>query len=68
MATEFWLVWNERRDIPTYKHLSAEAAKLEAHRLARQSPGDEFHVLCLIGTVKRVDVEWIEPTPDNLPF
>jgi len=58
---KFWLVWNELRGIPTHKHLSLEAAKREAERLARCQTGETFHVLELVGSCERNDIRWSEP-------
>ena len=41
----------------------------EAKRLARASPGCEFHVLELVGTAKKVDVEFLEANDANdIPY
>lgn len=46
---KFWLVWCEKKSVPTYKHTSIGSAQREAERLARANPGCEFHVLEWIG-------------------
>jgi hypothetical protein len=67
-SSEFWMIWNEHRSAPTVKHRSDFIARQEAERLARQSPGESFHVLRLVGTVKVADVIWTLPRVDDLPF
>ena len=54
----FWLVWNENGHAPTVKHLDLKSAEVEAERLARQNPGERFHVMALAGTCRCVDVLW----------
>lgn len=70
----FWMVWNPARSIPAFRHSSRLAANLEATRLARENPGQEFFVLEALARVQRVDVV-VEPLeggsvpPDNgIPF
>lgn len=41
----FWMVYGEGQRAPTYKHDTADAARLEAARLAEQNPGVSFYVL-----------------------
>lgn len=62
---QFWLVWNERGSVPVYKHPTEQSARNEAERLAKFNSG-KFHVLALIGTCKKVDVQW-ENVPNNDP-
>lgn len=58
---KFWLVWNERCGPPTFKHYTLDAAKREAERLALNNPGERFHVLESLGTVRtHRPVEWTE--------
>lgn len=65
----FWLIWNERGSTPTVRHETKASARAEAERLARMNPGQSFHVLELVGTCKRVDVEWTnEVDPLEPPF
>ena len=64
---KFWLVWNERRGLPSHKHLTALEAKLEAERLARNNPGQNFHVLEWKGTATKVDIQWVDEQSD-IPF
>lgn len=63
----FWLVWSEQRSNPTFKHVSERAAREEAERLARMTPGHVFHVLALIDSCKKIDVEW-ESQKDFIPM
>lgn len=50
-AAPFWLVWNEDGHVPMFKHASRKDAEAEASRLARENPGDQFHVLCVMSTI-----------------
>ena len=59
---QFWMVWNEWGQAPTVKHLSPEAAREEAARLARANPGQSFHVLSLVVTCQIQDIVWRYPT------
>ncbi len=69
MTQSFWLIWNERGHAPTVRHETKAGAKAEAERLARMNPGQQFHVMELVGTCRRVDVEWIyEIDPYEPPF
>lgn len=45
MSGKFFMVWGERKGAPTVMHATAEDARDEAMRLARQHPGHRFHVL-----------------------
>lgn len=63
---KFWLVWKEHGSAPTFKHESLYSARSEAERLARQMPGAAFHVLEVVGTVNRIDVQWTDyPTVEE---
>jgi hypothetical protein len=64
----FYLVWREHGGIPTYKHPTAESAKQEAERLARQFSGMKFHVLACFGTVQLQYMQWTEMSIDRIPF
>jgi hypothetical protein len=64
----FWLVWNERGGVPTYKHLTPESARAEAERLARLNPGGKFHVLAALGHCAFNAVNWTEVQKDFIPF
>ncbi len=69
MSELFWLIWNERGGPPTVKHATKSEARAEAERLARMNPGQTFHLLQLVGTCRRVDVEWSnESDPFEPPF
>jgi len=65
MIEQFFVVWNETGNNPTFKHTTMEAAKKEAERLASQY-GGEFHVLAACGTARRTNVVFEEV--DNIPF
>lgn len=65
----FYLVWREGGGIPTYKHSTQQLAEMEAERLARGNPGDTFHVMACLSSVKRTDIVWTRPDPNaDLPF
>lgn len=65
MGTKFWMVWNPQGHAPTYQHPSMTSAANEAERLARANPGQTFHVLELIGTVRQVATHWQFPDPNS---
>jgi hypothetical protein len=54
----FYLVWNEDGGPPRRKHTSEEAARNEAERLARMTPGQKFHVIGSLGTVCAGELQW----------
>jgi hypothetical protein len=62
----FWLVWNEQGHIPTHKHPTEDSARTEAERLARANPGQQFHVLQLLGSCTFTGVDWSDQ--DEMPF
>jgi hypothetical protein len=64
----FWMVWNERGHAPTHKHITVEAARAEAERLARTNPGHTFHVLAALGHCSYNAVNWTEVERDFIPF
>lgn len=64
----FWMVWNPQGCAPTYKHVTVESAKAEAERLAKNNPGQRFHVLMLQGTCSYNTVNWIMADPNHVPF
>jgi hypothetical protein len=51
-AAPFWLVWNENGYPPRYRHETKDSAQAEAARLASSRPGQEFHVLACMATVR----------------
>lgn len=56
----FWLIWNEKGRVPTYKHATMASARAEAERLSRLQPGDTFHVLQCVASCRKIDVEWTD--------
>ena len=72
MDTEapFWFVWNPRRNAPTHRHPTHEAACKEAERLARLHPKEPFHVLEAKGccVFDPQPVSWVKVNPDWVPF
>jgi hypothetical protein len=64
-VNRFWMVYcDARKQSPTVKHFTLEAAEEEAQRLARKHPGDIFAILCSVGGFKS---EIAEPE-FHLPF
>ena len=58
---KFWLVWNPARSAPLMKHPSQESARVEAERLARINPGQQFWVLEARGYMRTIDpCAWAE--------
>ncbi len=58
MTEKFWVVWNPKRGLPRVTHPTFEAAQIEAKRLASFNPDEDFHVLELVGTARKVQVVW----------
>jgi hypothetical protein len=52
----FYLVWNPNGRAPSRRHPSRAAASLEAERLARANPGQEFYVLVPLSLVTKNDI------------
>lgn len=50
--TKFWMVFNPNGRAPTAKHLTKDAAKVEAKRLSESSPGNMFVVLAAVDAFK----------------
>lgn len=68
---EFWLVWHEGGNAPTFKHQTLHSAHSEAERLARQAPGKTFCVLHCIASCVKSDIQWSERRPVDecdIPF
>ena len=75
---KFWMVWNVDGRVPTMKHASQQSARLEAERLAKRNPGQQFAVLEAIGVCETTKpVQWAELTlscdaalefDDGIPF
>lgn len=45
-----FLVWNPSAGFPTFAHDSYQSAIKESERLARNNPGQSFHVMAIAGT------------------
>lgn len=56
--THFYVIWRDGGGPPTVKHQSVKSAKQQAERLARGHPGEKFHVLELVDTCEKTDVQW----------
>lgn len=63
----FFLVWNPQRGIPDHKHATEGEANIEADRLAREHPEEEFFVLSVLRRAKtRIEpVEWTQVLSHN---
>lgn len=61
----FWMIHGKGCGTPTVRHPTAEAAALEAKRLARANPGTEFVILQSVASALKTDVEFklIRPSP-----
>ncbi len=67
MINTFYLVWNELNGTPTYKHKTLLSAEKEAKRLAKNNPGEKFHVLTSNSTFEMPDpVIKTEHTTDDM--
>lgn len=77
MHHRFWLVCNPQRmaDLPPkHMHPTYESAQVEAARLAREHPGQTFHVMASAAAVTKTELHWqtfneeqTEHSPD-VPF
>lgn len=67
---KFWMVWNEQGNIPMFKHHMRCDAQNEAERLARNNPGQTFHVLESIETltVDNLRRTMYDRDYDGIPF
>lgn len=66
---QFYMVLQPSTNYTRYRHDDYQAAKVEAMRLARANPGQEFIVLCAVCTVTKDDVKVDEvPASDHIPF
>ena len=73
MAEKFFVVWNENAGPPRHKHKGIHAednARKEAERLARENPGETFHVLKLVDSCCKKEVFWSSDFADlgEVPF
>lgn len=62
----FWMVWNPENRAPRFKHETGQAALIEAERLAKENPGQEFVVLQAIRGVKTF--EPVQHIKYEMPF
>jgi len=59
MVEKFWMIWNPGNMQPRVQHESLESAKLEAERLARKHPGEDYIVLESVGKARcELPVDW----------
>ena len=64
----FWMIWNEGGNAPRVKHRSEQEARLEAERLARCNSGQVFHVLVVVDSCRKSDVEWLRKYDSDVPL
>lgn len=67
----FFLVWNAKTGYTRFRHKNQYAAEMEAERLAKAYPGEEFMVLaplssCKVETMQRQKFEYEHD--DGIPF
>jgi hypothetical protein len=62
-----WIVYNPAKGKPTVTHPSYLIAKMEAERLARFNPGEDFFVYECVGRAKAVNVVY-EDAVQEMPF
>lgn len=67
-SAPFYVVWNPNGQMPRYQHTSYESACTEAGRLARLSPGMDFHVLACVATARKNDLVFQEYEHDSDPI
>lgn len=67
---QFWMVWNPAKAAPTFKHESERNARIEAERLARMCPGEQFFVLEAVEMRCVTDMQRVNlrGKSDDLPF
>ena len=53
---KFWLVWSPDYSGVRSRHESYAEALVEAHRLAKSVPGQEFIILCAVSKITTVPV------------
>jgi hypothetical protein len=46
---QFFMVWRDGSFATRFRHDTEHSAKAEAARLARETPGTKFYVLCALG-------------------
>lgn len=69
-----YFVWNPDRREPNYRHDTVNSALVEAERLARAHPGQQFIVLKVLGAAiveKPVAFKWApgcETMEQEIPF
>lgn len=54
---QFWMVYGLDRSAPTKRHTSRRLAEIEAERLARIHPGEQFAVLEAVQIVAKREFE-----------
>lgn len=77
MSARFYLVWSPQgASPPRHRHVSHQAAREEAERLARANPGREFFVVlalsrsCTVASIteKLQPDRWHRCADDEIPF
>lgn len=46
---KFYMVWNEKRELPARKHFHKKTTLAEAERLSKENPGHIYYVLECVG-------------------
>ena len=57
---KFWMVWGPTFGSPEVRHLTLNAAKVEAARLAVKHPGYGFIILESLGHYKKEEIIWTQ--------
>ena len=65
---KFWVIWKDGGGVPTFRHVKQDSVRAEAERLARQFPGQIFHVLECIDSCRTNDVIWESERNSAVPF
>ena len=63
----YWLVHNPNRGAPNKQHITLDAARAEAERLAGLHPGESIYVLEVVGVAvtERPKVQWSAVVDDD---
>lgn len=63
-----YYVWCIEVGVPRFRHEVIEAAEIEAERLARANPGQQFTVIRVFGQVSVADIVWYCGASKEVPF
>ena len=64
----FWLVWNPAGRNPQYRHVTEDAARKEAFRLAAANPGHDVIVLEACACMRKTEITVTEYDRREIPF